>query len=481
MLYALDGPDIMEAVVLDWEKVGIKSKRFPEATSSFGPKSRNRKTNKTHWVYGSPPFDEPMLAWARVLHSKGAFNLLCDGPYDEDIETAMREFDPDKRAKLSHDLGQKLCDNYHGVMIGMKTITWVLSKKVSNWQTLAYVPAETNYEYVTFYLSGSLSIIQGMVGCGAVLTGEPEKRLESRHRRSAPVEAEDKLIEVVGQMFPAHAAVSAPDPRLEVGKDPVDPREQYRGRFRRSLRRRPMVIPALLERGVALPAVRPNRAPSGHRGFDEPNERRARHVGHDPESDSAGATATNFHRGHDDRLPAVAPPTAGTALLRAAEIGLVHFDDTGDAVAVGSDHCATELLQHDPRRFIPSQTELSLELQRGEPRRVRGHQIGRPEPVAQSHARPMHHGPRRNRNLVATGSALQQHPARHRIGLGMFAPRTSIPVRPARLDEVPPARIRRGKPPLEFGEGLREVGTRHLPSSPLTTHHNILGYAESTG
>ena len=39
----------------------------------------------------------------------------------------------------------------------------------------------------------------------AVLTGEPEKRLESRHRRSAPVEAEDKLIEVVGQMFPAHA------------------------------------------------------------------------------------------------------------------------------------------------------------------------------------------------------------------------------------------------------------------------------------
>jgi len=28
MAYALDGPDIMEAVVLDWERIGIKSKRF---------------------------------------------------------------------------------------------------------------------------------------------------------------------------------------------------------------------------------------------------------------------------------------------------------------------------------------------------------------------------------------------------------------------------------------------------------------------
>src|SRR5206468_3919412 len=46
MVYALDGPDIMEAVALDWEKVGIKPKRFPEMTSTFGPKSRNRKTNK---------------------------------------------------------------------------------------------------------------------------------------------------------------------------------------------------------------------------------------------------------------------------------------------------------------------------------------------------------------------------------------------------------------------------------------------------
>jgi peptide/nickel transport system substrate-binding protein len=149
MVYAQDGPDVMEAVALDWEKIGIKPKRYPEMTSTFGPKSRNRKTNKTHWVYGSPPFDEPILAWSRVLHSKGAFNLLCDGPYDEDIEAAMKELDADKRARMSQALGQKLYDAHHGVMLGVKSITWAMSRKVGSWQTLAYVPMETNYEHVS--------------------------------------------------------------------------------------------------------------------------------------------------------------------------------------------------------------------------------------------------------------------------------------------------------------------------------------------
>jgi peptide/nickel transport system substrate-binding protein len=149
MVYAADGADIMEAVALDWEKIGIKPKRFPEMISTFGPKARLRKTNKTHWVYGSPPFDEPILAWSRVLHSKGAFNLLCDGPYDEDIDTAMKELDAEKRAKLTHALGQKLYDDYRGIMIGIKSITWAMTKKVKAWESLAYVPLETNYEYVS--------------------------------------------------------------------------------------------------------------------------------------------------------------------------------------------------------------------------------------------------------------------------------------------------------------------------------------------
>ncbi len=83
----------MEAVALDWEKVGITAKRVPEAASSFGPKARLRKTNKTFSVYGSPPYDEPVAGWERVIHSKAAFNLLLDGTFDEEIDATMREFD----------------------------------------------------------------------------------------------------------------------------------------------------------------------------------------------------------------------------------------------------------------------------------------------------------------------------------------------------------------------------------------------------
>jgi ABC-type transport system substrate-binding protein len=148
-LVAQDGPDVMEAVALDWEKLGIKVKRVPEATSSFGPKGRLRKTGKTFSVYGSPPFDEPIAAWERVLHSKGAFNLLLDGAYDEEVDATMREFDTERRVKLTQALGQKLYDGYHGVMLGMKALTWALGKRVNTWSPLAYVPAETNYDSVS--------------------------------------------------------------------------------------------------------------------------------------------------------------------------------------------------------------------------------------------------------------------------------------------------------------------------------------------
>ena len=149
MTYALDGPDVMEAVALDWERVGIKVRRVPEAFSNFLPKIRQRKTGKTHWVYGSPPFDEPVLAWQRALYSKGAFNILCDGLYDEEIDATSRELDVDKRARLTQALGQKLYDNSHGVMLGVKSITWAVTKKVNAWPTLVYVPLENNYEYVS--------------------------------------------------------------------------------------------------------------------------------------------------------------------------------------------------------------------------------------------------------------------------------------------------------------------------------------------
>jgi ABC-type transport system substrate-binding protein len=149
MTYALDGPDVMEAVALDWEKIGIKVRRVPEAFSTALPKIRARKTGRTHWVYGSPPFDEPALGWQRTIHTKGAFYLLADGPYDEEVDSILHELDAEKRARMTQALGQKLYDAYHGVMLGTKSTSWAMTKKVNSWQTLVYVPLENNYEYVS--------------------------------------------------------------------------------------------------------------------------------------------------------------------------------------------------------------------------------------------------------------------------------------------------------------------------------------------
>ena len=55
----------------------------------------------------------------------------------------------EKRTGLSRALGQKLYDDYRVVMLGIRSITWAMSRKVGGWQTLAFVPLETNYEYVS--------------------------------------------------------------------------------------------------------------------------------------------------------------------------------------------------------------------------------------------------------------------------------------------------------------------------------------------
>jgi len=49
---------------------------------------------------------------------------------------------------MQRELGTRLYEGYHGVMLGMKSITWALSRRVASWQTLAYAPMETNYEYI---------------------------------------------------------------------------------------------------------------------------------------------------------------------------------------------------------------------------------------------------------------------------------------------------------------------------------------------
>ena len=65
------------------------------------------------------------------------------------ITAILAELNAEKRATMQHEMANKLYEQHHGVVLGMKSTTWALSKKVGAWSTLLSVPLENNYEYVT--------------------------------------------------------------------------------------------------------------------------------------------------------------------------------------------------------------------------------------------------------------------------------------------------------------------------------------------
>jgi hypothetical protein len=69
-------------------------------------------------------------------------------------------------------------------------------------------------------------------------------------------------------------------------------------------------------------------------------------------------------------------------------------------------HCPTELVKQHPGGLIAGQAELSLEQQGRNSALVRGHQIGRPEPLGQRDLRPVKNCSRCWRDLVTATRTL---------------------------------------------------------------------------
>jgi ABC-type transport system substrate-binding protein len=147
-----DAPDVMEAVALDWEKVGIKVKRTTEEWGTFLGKTRARKTGGTAFVNsGAGPLDAPSLVWQRAAWSKGAFYWIAESPeYDRRIETIFAEMDENKRDAMETELGQMLYDDARLIMLGVKPAVWAVSKKVGDWPTFTSTMFEYNLEYITW-------------------------------------------------------------------------------------------------------------------------------------------------------------------------------------------------------------------------------------------------------------------------------------------------------------------------------------------
>ena len=222
---------------------------------------------------------------------------------------------------------------------------------------------------------------------------------------SAPVEAEDELVEVGLQVLASEAVVDAQRPGLEVGEDAMNPGQDHMGGHVSDDVR---VVCDAGRAGVAGPAVGPGRGAGGEVGAQEGVQAVGGEVLDPRQADPAGPTLADLDSTGDQQLALVTAPTAAARrviLGAAGDQAFVHFDQARQRHALWCDHGPAQLGGEQPCGLVGTQAELLLELQRRDPVGVRGHQIGGPEPRDQRQLGAVHHRTGRHRGLLATVGA----------------------------------------------------------------------------
>ena len=157
------------------------------------------------------------------------------------------------------------------------------------------------------------------------------------------VEAKDEFIEVGLEVFAAQPVIDAQGPDLEVGKDPVDPRQDnVRGHLADDMR----IMGDAGSSGISGPTIGlgsgTGREIGGEKGMAS-----GRIIGDLAEADAAGnATAVLDLNGADDQHFALmaAPATPGDRIVLAAadNFGFIHLDKAGKRAALRGEHAAAQ-------------------------------------------------------------------------------------------------------------------------------------------
>jgi ABC-type transport system substrate-binding protein len=131
---ATDGPQLMEAVAQDWEKLGLKVTRANAGMQDLVPQIQGG-TWKQCWVYAYPAViaDGAMGMNDNIPLGPAANVFIRNDQIEADIAAAMNELDPAKRAQMASAIGQKTYDAFYGVMIGIKSMTYATGAKIGGW------------------------------------------------------------------------------------------------------------------------------------------------------------------------------------------------------------------------------------------------------------------------------------------------------------------------------------------------------------
>ena len=196
-------------------------------------------------------------------------------------------------------------------------------------------------------------------------------------------------------------------------------------------------------------------------------------IGNHLKPDATRSAAPDFDGTDDERSVAQLAPTSKSFLI--ADVRLIHFHLAAQRLSPGPEHGSAQFLEHRPGRFVAADPELTLKLERRHPRRVRGDQVRRPEPLPQPSARTVQHRAGCHRGLIAARLALPEMAVRQIERVRVPAPWASVSIGPAGSREVGTTRRRGGKPGLELGQRSGEGRPRHCQQ------RYPWGCSESTG
>ena len=152
--------------------------------------------------------------------------------------------------------------------------------------------------------------------------GDAEQGSECGVPGAPAVEAEDEFIEVKLEVLAAQPVIDAQGPDLEVGEDPVNPREHDVGGHLAN----DMGIVGDAGAGISRPTIGLGGGTAAEVGGEEGVEAGGRVIGHLAQADAAGAEAAVFDLdGADDQHFALmaAPATAGNRVVFLSDLHFV--------------------------------------------------------------------------------------------------------------------------------------------------------------
>ncbi len=291
---------------------------------------------------------------------------------------------------------------------------------------------------------------------------EAEQRLEGGHRGLAPIVTENKFVEIDLQLMAPHSVVGPNKPLLQVPDRAMDGWQDRRSARPDLLHHCHMAIACRPKAFKRLESVCGNRCAGQDVPFGERREGVLAEIRNHLHADAPRPGPSFLHSDCDqNRFASLELTAAAQPGLRPTHPRVVELDIAIQRFACSIHHGASELVEQQPSGLVPTEGQLALKQQGGNPALVGRHQVGCPKPDRQRQLGPMQDGARSQGNLISALGTFAPLPVAERERAPVITAWTSKPLGPPTGLEVLAAGLLVREPSLKLAEACRERRPRH--------------------